>query len=174
MTRNKAAPSLAVVDGQPVEPAKGPGQQRSPVVGPHGLTIKQELFAVAVAEGKTFSDAYRHAYDADNMVASTVWRNAHELATHNKVTARLEGLWREKQAQLRMQSLSRADLVLSELQAIALSDKVQDGARVRALELLGKSVALRTDRVETENKTERTADEIEAGLRERLKRLGVA
>ena len=104
--------SLAVVDGQPVEPTTRRSRQHSPVVGPHGLTIKQELFAVAVAEGKTFSDAYRYAYNTENMTAPSIWRNAHGLATHTKVAARLEALWREKQAQLRMQSLSRADLVL--------------------------------------------------------------
>jgi len=73
-----------------------------------------------------------------------------------------------------MQSLSRSDLVLKQLTDLALSPDVQDGARVRALELLGKSVALFTDRVETEDKTDRTADEIERDLTEKLRRLGLA
>jgi len=45
---------------------------------------------------------------------------------------------------------------------------------LRALELLGKSVALFTDRVETEDKTDRTADEIKRDLTEKLRRLGLA
>jgi hypothetical protein len=73
-----------------------------------------------------------------------------------------------------MQSLSRSDLVLKQLTDLALSSEVQDGARVRALELLGKSVALFTDRVETEDKTDRTADEIERDLADKLRRLGLA
>jgi hypothetical protein len=72
-----------------------------------------------------------------------------------------------------MQSLGRGDLVLKQLTEIALSDEVQDGARVRALELLGKSVALFTDRVETEDTTDRTADEIERDLKDKLARLGI-
>ena len=47
-----------------------------------------------------------------------------------------------------------------------------DGARVRALELLGKSVSLFTDRVETDSQTERTASDIEAEIIRTLDRLG--
>ena len=43
--------------------------------------------------------------------------------------------------------------------------------RIRALELLGKTVALFTDRVETEDKTERDADAIKAELQAKLDRL---
>ena len=50
---------------------------------------------------------------------------------------------------------------------------MQDGARVRALELLGKNCGLWIDRVETTDKAERSADEIEADIEARLKRLGM-
>ena len=46
-----------------------------------------------------------------------------------------------------------------------------DGARVRALELLGKTVGLFSDRVEIEQAGERSAAEIEAELQARLSRL---
>ena len=69
--------------------------------------------------------------------------------------------------------LSRTDLVLKQLQDIALDQNVQDGARVRALELLGKNCGLWIDRVETTEKAERSADEIEADIEARLKRLGM-
>ena len=48
-----------------------------------------------------------------------------------------------------------------------------DGARVRALELLGKSlsVSMFTDRIEQTDATERSASEIERDLRQRLDRL---
>ena len=46
-----------------------------------------------------------------------------------------------------------------------------DGARVRALELLGKTVSMFTDRVEQADTAERSASDIEADLRRRLDRL---
>lgn len=128
---------------------------------------------MAIFEGANFSEAYRLAYDAENMSASAVHTEACLLVQNPKVAQRLEGLHRDREQQRRMQSLSRGDLVLKQLTDIALSSEVQDGARVRALELLGKSVALFTDRVETEDKTDRSADEIERDLKEKLKRLGI-
>ena len=55
--------------------------------------------------------------------------------------------------------------------SLATNPDNSDGARVRALELLGKSVALFTDKVETEDKTERDAESIKAELEARLNRL---
>lgn len=152
---------------------KRPAPKGRSALQPNGLTAKQEAFAIAIFEGANFSDAYRQAYDAENMLPASVHRQAYELATNVKVTARLDELHRDREQQRRMQSLSRSDLVLKRLTEIALSDDVQDGARVRALELLGKSVALFTDRVETEDTTDRTADEIERDLKDKLARLGI-
>jgi hypothetical protein len=70
-----------------------------------------------------------------------------------------------------MQSLSRSDFVLKRLQYEAMNSDNSDGARVRALELLGKSVALFTDKVETEDKTERDAATIKSELQAKLDRL---
>ena len=70
-----------------------------------------------------------------------------------------------------MLSLSRSDFVLKQLTDEATNPDNSDGARVRALELLGKSVALFTDKVETEDKTERDAESIKAELEARLNRL---
>ena len=72
-----------------------------------------------------------------------------------------------------MQALSRADYVIEQLTTIIADTKAQDGAKDRALELLGKSVALWTDKVEAEDKTDRSADEVEKDLTEKLKRLGL-
>ena len=141
---------------------------------PNGLTEKQEAFCMGVFSGLSFSDAYREAYDAENMADATVHREAYRLAAENpKVSTRLEQMAVEKEAEQRVLGLSRTDLVLKQLQDIALDQKVQDGARVRALELLGKNCGLWIDRVETTDKAERSADEIEADIEARLKRLGM-
>ena len=46
-----------------------------------------------------------------------------------------------------------------------------DGTQVRALELLGKTLGLFIDKVETEDKTPRNADAVRAELEARLNRL---
>jgi phage terminase small subunit len=56
------------------------------------LTIKQEAFASAIANGKTQADAYRSAYNAENMKESTLWSNASRLMADSKVAARVEDL----------------------------------------------------------------------------------
>ena len=136
-----------------------------------GLTDKQEAFALAVFEGNNFSESYRIAYDASDMSAASIHREACLLVQHPKVSQRLEVLNADRVKEQRMLSLSRSDFVLKQLTDEATNQDNSDGARVRALELLGKSVALYTDKVETEDKTERDAESIKAELEARLNRL---
>lgn len=56
------------------------------------LTAKQEAFAAAVASGKTQADAYRSAYNAENMKENTVWSKASVLMADGKVSARVDEL----------------------------------------------------------------------------------
>jgi len=162
-------PNLTVVQGSK-KPTDTKKKGASPVL-PNGLTEKQETFCMSVFSGMSFSDAYREAYDASNMKAATIHRQSHELVNNSKIRARLDQLHNEREQQRRMQSLSRSDFVLKQLTDEATNPDNSDGARVRALELLGKSVALFTDKVETEDKTERDADSIKAELQAKLDRL---
>ena len=56
------------------------------------LTHKQEVFAQAIASGMTQADAYRSAYNAENMKDATVWSKASVLMADGKVSARVEEL----------------------------------------------------------------------------------
>lgn len=56
------------------------------------LTAKQEAFAQAIASGKTQADAYRLAYDAENMKDETIWSKASVLMADGKVSARVDEL----------------------------------------------------------------------------------
>jgi hypothetical protein len=67
-----------------------------------------------------------------------------------------------------MQEVSRSGFVISELHKMATNGDIPPAVKVRALELMGKTVALFTDRVETEDTTDRSADEIEAQIKARL------
>jgi hypothetical protein len=89
-------------------------------VNSEGLTLKQEAFTLAILSGKGWSDAYRDAYDAENMSAASVHREAFALATSPKIASRLERAERERQAEQRMQRLSRAERVVEKLEQIAL------------------------------------------------------
>ncbi len=53
------------------------------------LTPKQEAFIGGIASGKTQSDAYRSAYDAENMTPKQIWEEASKLAASPKVSQRL-------------------------------------------------------------------------------------
>jgi hypothetical protein len=46
-----------------------------------------------------------------------------------------------------------------------------DGARIRAIELVGRTIGMFTDRIEQADDAERSASDIEADLRKRLDRL---
>lgn len=53
------------------------------------LTPKQEAFTANIAAGMTQSDAYRNAYDAENMTPKQIWEEASKLAANPKVARRL-------------------------------------------------------------------------------------
>ena len=177
-------PKLTVVAGTETgtntEPKKtrGKSYKGQPKVGSpktainsEGLTAKQEAFCIAILNGTGWSQAYREAYDAQNMSAASIHREAYALATNPKIASRLERAEREKQAEQRMQRLSRAERVVQKLEEIALRAGDTDGTQVRALELLGKTLGLFVDRVETEDKTERDPEAIRKEIEARLARL---
>ena len=133
-----------------------------------GLTDKQEAFCQAIMGGATFADGYRAAYCADDMVPNSIWNAASRLAADSKVRGRLEQLAEQKEAERRMLALSRADWVIERITQQVMDPATTPAVKTRALELLGKTIGLFTDRVETKDVTERSADEIEAQIRARL------
>ena len=133
-----------------------------------GLTDKQEAFCQAVMAGDSFATAYRQAYCSDGMVPNSIWNAASRLAADPKVRGRLEQLAEQKEAERRMLALSRADWVIERITQQVMDPATPPAVKTRALELLGKTIGLFTDRVETKDVTERSADEIEAQIRARL------
>jgi hypothetical protein len=105
------------------------------------LTCRQENYVKSVYIGMSLSEAYRMAYGTSAMLSKTVWEAASRLSNNPKVVARLDELRAEKEAEERMLRLSYEDFVINELQELALNAK-SDRARIKALELLGKTVGL--------------------------------
>ena len=134
------------------------------------LTGKQEAFAKLVAGGAILSDAYRECYSADNMKNSTLWSEACRLAQNPKVSARIKDIQADMEADRRTIERRREEWVLKRLSEEA--DQADNASsRIRALELVGKTVGMFTDRIEQAETSERSASEIEKELKARLDRL---
>jgi phage terminase small subunit len=131
------------------------------------LTRKQESFACAIADGADRSSAYRVAYNADQMTPPAVWTEASRLGRNPQVALRVEELKAEAEQVRQTMLVGREHAILAQLEKEALTAKT-DGARIRAIELLGRHLGLFVDRTETKDITDRTADEIEADIRARL------
>lgn len=59
------------------------------------LTVKQSDFCLFYIETGNASEAYRRAYDAENMKPETVNRRAFDLMENSKIKARIEALQAE-------------------------------------------------------------------------------
>ena len=149
---------------------KGKGQHLRVVGREDRLTAKQEAIAKQVSGGAVLSDAYRECYSAEGMRDSTIWSEACKLAQNPKVSTRVKAIQAEMEEDRRTIARRREEFVLKRL-AEEAEQAETDGARVRALELLGKTVSMFTDRIEQTDTTERSASDIEADLRRRLDRL---
>jgi hypothetical protein len=111
-------PRLTVVPNTGTKaPAKQTRKKSGSIIGQKGMTDKQQAFVDAVFAGSNFSDAYRTAYDAQNMSAGAIHREACLLAQHPKVSQRLEQMWADREREQRMQRLSRAERVVEKLEA---------------------------------------------------------
>lgn len=83
------------------------------------LTQKQEAFALAYFETGNASEAYRRAYNAENMKPESINRKAKEMLDHGKITARLvelnaravsSAVMTRKEALERLSTFARTDL----------------------------------------------------------------
>ena len=107
------------------------------------ITFTQKKFTENLSSGASYTCAYREAYNPKRMSSKTVWEAASRLSKNPKVIARLEEIRAEKEAEECILRLSYGDLVINELQKLALNAK-SDRARIKALELLGKTVGMFT------------------------------
>ena len=64
------------------------------------LTIKQEIFVQRLIEGYSQRDAYKFAYEADNMKNETIDNKASKLFANSEIRARYEELKNELKKQM--------------------------------------------------------------------------
>lgn len=163
---------LALVTGKDDREETTGTRQRSAPDPETGLTDKQTKFCDGVDAGMSLSDAYRAAYDAAGMSPKTIHEAACRLFADSKVTARLTQISREKEAQRRMLTASDAAAAVETFRVMMTTAKTE-AVRVRAAELLAKAAGLFVDKVEVEDKTDRTVADLEKSIAERIARLGL-
>jgi hypothetical protein len=95
------------------------------------MTPKQEAFAIAVVGGNNQADAYRIAYDAKNMKATTIASKASILMTDGNVRAMIDNL---KQQLADKELWTREDSIRAMIQVIEEPDN--QGCKINAVKVI--------------------------------------
>ena len=139
------------------------------------LSIKQRKFVDAIVKGTypTYKEAYFNSYDVKPNKNGSIpkWVEVEAsrlLSTNPKITQSIRKALERKESHAVASSIRTRSYVLERLYKES-SESESDSTRVRALELLGKSVALFSDVVET--KEARQSTDIEADIEEKIKHL---
>ena len=137
------------------------------------ITAKQYEFARLIAEEHlSSSDAYRRAYKP-NILAKN--KSVHEMAcrvmTNIKVQSMIRSIQHKREEDNRMRAIRREEFVLKKLmEEVEQGD--QASSRIRALELLGKTVSMFSNKVEIKTKQiNRTSEELTEDLKLKLQKL---
>jgi hypothetical protein len=132
------------------------------------LTEQQRAFATYVIQGKTRREAYRLAYNT-NMSDSAVSSNAAKLAADPRIASMISAAWDETIEHLADDVASTRRYVLRKLVSLSKEGK-QEGSRLKALELLGKTAGLFTQQEAAAEKTV-AAEQLKRELSQHLKLL---
>ena len=157
-------PKLTVVGGKESKAERRSGKT------PGGLTAKQHKFAEGLAAGLNNAEAYRAAYDASGMAATTVNNEASKLAARPDITATVAELLAEKRQRNMISGERQADRVWRNVWRLAEGESVPPAVQQSALALAAKMAGLLTEKVEVRNENI-DSKSIEAELLQRLQKL---
>ena len=130
------------------------------------VTSSMRLFAKYLLEGMSRIDAYTKAYAPRTSSRSTITANASKLFHDKRISELMQAVETETTARLVDDQVAVRRYVMEQLHKHSIDAKTV-GDKLRALEMLGRSVALFTDKVET--KTEAiNADQLKKDLRNHL------
>jgi len=138
------------------------------------LTIKQRAFVREIVKGKlgSYKEAYAKVYDVQLTKTGKIPKwcevEASKLVASPKISLSIQRALERKEKGLIASSLRTRNYVIESLYKES-RESDSDASRVRALELLGKSVALFTD--VTEERKARDTDEIEKDIETKLEQL---
>ena len=133
------------------------------------LTAQQMAFANCLIRGATLKVAYRESYPNSNATDACVMANASKRAKDIRIKRLVNEGVEETIEHLSEDVAGTKRYVLKQLLAHSKEAK-QEGTKLKALELLGKSVGLFIDKTQTEVK-QSTPDELKRELASHLKLL---
>ena len=136
------------------------------------LTNKQTKFANLVAEeGMSNTQAYVIAYNpSKNAKQKSIHEMACRVFANVKVQSRIREIQYEIAKDHRMRAVRREEYVLQRLiQEAEFAENAN--SRIRALELLGKTVSMFNDKNENKNIVPRSSQDVEEDLKIKLKEL---
>ena len=132
------------------------------------LTPYQLHFCRCLANGMNLSDSYRESYSQKNMSKKTINEAASRLNTNSKIQARVDYLISQKEQALIRSTVSLKTKVLAKLDEFMDTATTQDGNKIRAAELLGKSIGLFKDVIEDGSNVNRSPEELREILEAKL------
>jgi hypothetical protein len=130
------------------------------------ITSSMRLFAKHLLEGMSRIDAYTAAYAPRTSSRSTITANASKLFHDKRISDLMQAVETKTMERIVDDQVAVRRYVMEQLHQHSIDAKTV-GDKLRALEMLGRSVALFTDKVET--KTEAiNADQLKKDLRNHL------
>ena len=135
------------------------------------LTIKQRKFVEEIVKGKlgSYKEAYAKVYDValtkSGKIPKWVEVEASRLYCNPKIALSIQKAMQRREHSAVASSLRTRNYVIDKLYKES-QESESDASRVRALELLGKSIGLFSDVIET--KETRPSDQIEEEIEQRL------
>lgn len=138
------------------------------------LTQKQEDFCLAYIETGNASEAYRRAYDAENMKPETICKRASELLANGDITGRVKAL---RKATAERVAVDRAWVLERLIDNHNRAMQESEGSVAnRALELIGKEIGMFVERKEVGKPgdfSDLSDDELDRALKREAEKLGI-
>lgn len=136
-----------------------------------GLTTKQFRFATLVFSGMSNMDAYRSAYDCENMQETSINNRAAELASLPAVQDKVRSLRLQVERQSTLSVEVSRNFILNGLMRLATSAE-KESVQLGAYQTLGKTIGIDLFRETVRHETvSRTVEDVEAELKDKLEQL---
>jgi hypothetical protein len=113
------------------------------------MTAKMHAFASNIVQGMSPSDAYRRAYDTNNMSEASIVSDANRLLKDARITQLLESFWVTLKENVIADNQATRRHIMSELYNHAERAGERTSDKLKALELMGRAIGMFTDKVES-------------------------
>jgi len=137
------AERLAAHADAPLQRADGKPYSSDSYQRVRALTVSQALFAQGLIQGKTYKQAYKDAYPSATGTDGSITTSAYRLSRDARIAAMVNDALEETAEHLSEDRAATQRFVMRQLVHHAKAAK-QEGTKLKALELLGKSAGLFT------------------------------